>query len=346
MIEIILNANSVEGYVRQIQEHLGGTLTERYGEYILEMDNEIIKGHIRLITFDWGVSLTEHDYTCSEDILFASDTSKFNPIHFIYCSKGSIYQRFNHETEFDHVKEFHSSILTSKKSVKHFALFPKGQPLQINVISIVRKDFLKKRLSSVEQLNEKLYQVFIDNEEHKGFSYYSPIHIQMDDHVKALRDIDTIGMTRILQIEGKIYHLLSMHLAIHDKYYSNDAIPESLLKAELKIIKIYAQKIHDDSSINYSLDKLSDDSGLSQAKLQSGFKFLYLRTVTEYIREVRVEAARALMSNSDLNISQIVYAIGFTSRSYFSKIFKEKYGISPNEYKKQIVSTVEEKLEK
>ena len=98
--------------------------------------------------------------------------------------------------------------------------------------------------------------------------------------------------------------------------------------------------IRKEPSRQYTLDQLSLDYGLSQAKLQDGIKFLFTRTVTEYIRHVRLEMARDLMKNSDLNISQIVYTIGFTSRSYFSKIFKEKFGISPNEFKKQIVSKV------
>ncbi|MEZ4803411.1 MAG: AraC family transcriptional regulator [Gelidibacter sp.] len=194
----------------------------------------------------------------------------------------------------------------------------------------------------MEQLNEKLNQVFLDENGGQEFAYFSPIHLKMEDHVKELRNIDTKGMTRILQMEGEVYQLLSMHIARHDRYHTSDIMPSSLLKDELKIIRRYAKKILDDPSINYSLDQLSKDSGLSQAKLQEGFKFLYARTVTEYIRHIRLEAARDLMNNSDLNISQIVYTIGFTSRSYFSKIFKEKYDITPHEYKKQIVSTVEE----
>jgi AraC-like DNA-binding protein len=43
-----------------------------------------------------------------------------------------------------------------------------------------------------------------------------------------------------------------------------------------------------------------------------------------------------MLKNTDLNISQIVYSIGFSSRSYFSKIFKEKYDISPNKLKKEL----------
>src|SRR5690606_32887981 len=118
---------------------------------------------------------------------------------------------------------------------------------------------------------------------------------------------------------------------------SNEAIPNSLLKDELKTIRQQAKKIMDDPSENYNLDDISRNSGLSQAKLQEGFKFLYARTVSEYIRHVRLEAARDLMNSTDLNISQIVYTIGFTSRSYFSKIFKEKYDMTPHEFKKQVV---------
>lgn len=42
--------------------------------------------------------------------------------------------------------------------------------------------------------------------------------------------------------------------------------------------------------------------------------------------------AEKLIKTTDLNISQIVYTIGLSSRSYFSKIFKEKYKCSPREY--------------
>ena len=77
-------------------------------------------------------------------------------------------------------------------------------------------------------------------------------------------------------------------------------------------------------------------SGLSQAKLQEGFKLLYARTVTEYIRHIRLEAARDYISTTEMNISQIVYTIGFSSRSYFSKIFKRKYGISPSDFQNNI----------
>jgi AraC family transcriptional regulator, transcriptional activator for feuABC-ybbA operon len=71
---------------------------------------------------------------------------------------------------------------------------------------------------------------------------------------------------------------------------------------------------------------------MSPCKLQEGFKMLHDRTVSDFIRNVRLEKAEELISHSDLNISEIVYSIGFTSRSYFAKIFKEKFHCSPKTY--------------
>jgi len=42
------------------------------------------------------------------------------------------------------------------------------------------------------------------------------------------------------------------------------------------------------------------------------------------------------MKTTDLNISEIVYSVGITSRSYSSKIFKDHYNMSPNDYRSKI----------
>lgn len=342
MIEVVINAETTEGALQQMQNYFGGEITERWGEYTLYFDNNIAKGCIRCITFDWGVSLMEIDALFFEDILFINDTGNSNPIHFSYCSQGYYKHKFENQTEFHSINQFHSSIIVSKKNLKILALFPKEVHIILNDIRIIRTEFIKKRNNQLSELNENLYRVFADDKDETAFAYYSPIHLRMEDHVKTLRDLKTEGMTRVLQIEGEVYHLLSMHIARHDRYQSIEVVPNSLLKDELKVIRRHAKKILEDPSFNYNLDQISTDSGLSQAKLQEGFKFLYARTVTEYIRHVRLEAARDLMNTTDLNISQIVYTIGFTSRSYFSKIFKEKYEMTPHEFRKQVVVVNEE----
>jgi len=145
------------------------------------------------------------------------------------------------------------------------------------------------------------------------------------------------GMLRILKIEAKVYEILSLHIQQHNRILEGEKIPNALDKGDLKIVRKIGNGIVKSPAKEYSLEQLSYKSGLTQAKLQEGFKFLYNRTVTEYIRHIRLESARNLLKNTDLNVSQVVYSIGFSSRSYFSKIFKEKYDITPNQFKKNLV---------
>jgi len=342
MKEINLTASNIFEVAKQMQRHIGGDISHKWGEYILEVDNNLAKGCIKYVAFDWGVSLVDFNIIFFENMVLTSGSLVYNPIHFFYCTKGLFEHKFSDEANYKKVQEFHSAIVVSNSKSNHEYFFPKEVHVQLNTISIVRKRFLKKRLNISHMLNDKLHKIFVDTQHKNQFAYYGPISLKMADHVNSLKNIKAGGIIRILQMEGEVYHLLSMHIKTHNKYEDSKPLKLSLLKSELKKIRRIAKKIAKDCSKNYSLDEISLNSGLSQAKLQEGFKFLYGKTVSEYIRHARLEEARDLMNNSNLNISQIVYSIGFTSRSYFSKIFKEKYGISPSEFKKQIIVTMDD----
>lgn len=343
MTEIIVDAESTGGTVQQIQSVIGGEIEERWGEFTLTVNSALAHGNIRFITFDWGVSLLEYDITFFDDICLVMDASQYNPIHFAYCLEGHCGHRFGYQSDDDikTLEQFQSVIITSRDGGYNYGYFPANKKLEINVIQIIRKQFLKKRLNSLDALNKKLYEVFFDTDHEKTFAYYGAYNLKLANKIGALRKVKTKGMVRMMMIEGLVYEILSMHILQHDKSIRNKAPETSLLRSELKIIRRLAQKIASHVSAEYSLELLSLESGLSQAKLQEGFKLIYARTVTEYIRHVRLEEARDLMRTTDLNISQIVYTIGFSSRSYFSKIFKNKYGISPSEFQNNTLVTAE-----
>ncbi len=344
MITIQITAKSTAGTVKQIQEVIGGKITERWGEFTLTVNSKYATGNIRFITFDWGVSLLEYDITFHDEVTLVMDTSEYNPIHFTYCLEGYCKHRFGYQTEKEikSLEQFQSVIITSKDGGYNYGYFPKDLKLAINVIQITRKKFLNKRLNGVDALNKKLYEVFVDADHDNTFAYYGSYNLKLADKIGAFRKVrNKNGMIRIMQIEGLVYETLALHIGQHEKDNKGDLPPTSLLRSELKIVRSLATKIVKNVAQDYNLDKLSLESGLSQAKLQEGFKLLYARTVTEYIRHARLEAARDYLSNSDMNISQVVYTIGFSSRSYFSKIFKNKYGISPSEFHANVKQNLE-----
>ncbi|WP_299101393.1 AraC family transcriptional regulator [uncultured Winogradskyella sp.] len=341
MTEILISAENTKDIIEQLQNNIGGEILERWGESTLVVNNEKANGTVKVIPFDWGVNLMIYDIEFLSEVVLRIEATEFNPIRFIYNLQGEFLHRFGIQSREALIEQFQTLIFTNKTDGINCLHFKEGVRIETNIIQIVRKDFLKKRTTKVSTLNKKLQEVFVDTDHDNRFSHHGTLNLKMADHVKKLHNIKTKGMLRILKMEAKVYEILSLHIQQYIKQSQGVELPTSLVKSELKRIRKVGEKILKNPSKSYNLEDLSNETGLSQAKLQDGFKFLYTRTVTEFIRHVRLEQARDLLKTTDLNISQVVYTIGFTSRSYFSKIFKEKYNVSPNEFKMQTPTKVE-----
>lgn len=335
MTTINITAKDTQGTVKQIQSVIGGTITERWGEYVLDVDSNLAKGKITFLNFEWGGSVLQYDITFLDDITLIMDTSEYNPIHFTYTTEGYCFHRFELEDKKRKLEQYQSVIITSKDGGFNYGYFEKNVKLKIHLIQISRVEFIQKRLNDASLLNKKLYNVFHDQQHENVFAYFGTYNLKLANLIKQYNAIKQKGMIRILIKEGIVYQILSEHMLQHNKDVKRKRKPDtSLTKKEISLIRKTAQKILKNVAEEYNVEELANEIGLTQAKLQEGFKLLFSRTVIEYIRHVRLEEARDLMNNTDYNISQIVYSIGFSSRSYFSKIFKRKYGISPSEFLK------------
>ena len=76
---------------------------------------------------------------------------------------------------------------------------------------------------------------------------------------------------------------------------------------------------------------------LSRSKLYRKIKALTGDTANEFIRKVRLEKAKQLISETEHTISEVCYKVGFSSPSYFTKCFKNHFGILPTEVRESIV---------
>lgn len=81
------------------------------------------------------------------------------------------------------------------------------------------------------------------------------------------------------------------------------------------------------------LNKLIELSGKSQEHFTREFKKHYGITPSEHINNLRLQHAAILLKTSNEKIIDIVYECGFRNLSYFNRLFKEKYLISPREYR-------------
>ncbi len=87
---------------------------------------------------------------------------------------------------------------------------------------------------------------------------------------------------------------------------------------------------------NFSVEQLADELGVSRSSLHRKMRVLTNQSATEFIRYVRMKKALKLMKDSDLNIDEIGFAVGFNSHSYFTQCFKKLYGKTPTEYQAEL----------
>lgn len=84
----------------------------------------------------------------------------------------------------------------------------------------------------------------------------------------------------------------------------------------------------------YTVENLAKDLTISRVQLYRKVKAILGISVSDHINNIRLEKSKELLLNSNQNISEIAYSVGFSSPNYFSTSFKNKYGLSPKEFKK------------
>jgi AraC-like DNA-binding protein len=88
------------------------------------------------------------------------------------------------------------------------------------------------------------------------------------------------------------------------------------------------------SKIDLTVEELSESLGISRVHLYKKILGVTGMTPLELIRALRVERGKHLLRDSQLNVSEVAYMVGFNSPRYFSKYFKDMYGMLPSEYQK------------
>ena len=88
------------------------------------------------------------------------------------------------------------------------------------------------------------------------------------------------------------------------------------------------------SDSNLSVEDLAADMGLSRVQLYRKVKALTGSTPIDLLRKARLSHAQQLLQESKLTVSEVAYQVGFASPSYFTKCYKDEFGIVPGEARK------------
>ena len=99
-----------------------------------------------------------------------------------------------------------------------------------------------------------------------------------------------------------------------------------------KAIEIVEKNI---DNTEFSVEELSHELNMSRVNLYKKLLSLTGKTPIEFIRIIRLKRAAQLLRESQLTVSEIAYKVGFNNPKYFTKYFKEEFGVLPSVYAQQ-----------
>lgn len=95
------------------------------------------------------------------------------------------------------------------------------------------------------------------------------------------------------------------------------------------------------SNEQFGVSELADLMNMSRSNLLRKIKKQTQGSVSQFIREVRLQKGMTMLKETELTVSEISYEVGFSNNSYFIKCFRDYYGYSPGEARKKIGEQVE-----
>ncbi len=155
------------------------------------------------------------------------------------------------------------------------------------------------RNGNLPQLGAKLYQEF------RRFDAFSPLIIE--------------GL--MLEIAGE---------TARQTFEKKNQIPLWLKKVEMLLQERFNEQI--------LLTEIAKFVQIHPVHLAQSFRKYRQTTVGNYLREIRLEKSRQELIETKKTLSEISFNNGFSDQSHFSRLFKQKFGITPNQYRQNFKS--------
>ncbi|MEO6348732.1 MAG: helix-turn-helix transcriptional regulator [Aquaticitalea sp.] len=311
----------------------GTDYSENCGDFRIDLPDTWGKGHIRGINFEGGMGILQYSCSFNEDLEIQFVIDEVHPLKYLFCLDGELKHHFANESILHTLDQFQNVIVASEGNNGHILKFEKAIFTDIYSVEIDRKKFKSKMACEIILAEPKLQIMFADDHAKQQFYYKGLYSLVLAMLFQEIKEFAHTGLINKLFLEGKAYQILANQLiqyADDDKHESDQNL---LRKSEVKSILEAVAIIESNLDSLGSIRSIAQRVGINGNKIQNGFKSMYGMTVNSYIQKNRLEMAKNLLLNTNYPIQEIMQKVGWNSKSYFSKIFKETYKSSPSDFR-------------
>ncbi|MDR0865147.1 MAG: helix-turn-helix domain-containing protein [Candidatus Symbiothrix sp.] len=176
---------------------------------------------------------------------------------------------------------------------------------------------------------------FYNNVSHE---FKTPLNLIINPLRKLLPDIK--DNNKKIQLESVMQNALNLNELIQQQLKQKITFetlttlkPVEITSPDEKFLSEMTGIIEDRiSDLDLNVNSLSILSGMGSKQIYRKIKQLTGKSPVEYIRSIRLKKAAMLLSQNKFTVSEVMYMVGFSSPSYFSKCFQAEFGKSPKKY--------------
>jgi len=139
---------------------------------------------------------------------------------------------------------------------------------------------------------------------------------------------DRYGYEIVVQVE-----LMQMLLGILENLQDRVCETDLVQNKDSIRIKQMLGYIHDHFAEPLTVSQIAAVSSISESECYRCFRKVLDSSPIDYLLQYRIRAAAGLLSGTDMSISNICFATGFNSPSYFAKVFRQELLVSPRKYR-------------
>ncbi|MFA9392135.1 MAG: two-component regulator propeller domain-containing protein [Prolixibacteraceae bacterium] len=150
-----------------------------------------------------------------------------------------------------------------------------------------------------------------------------------DDYITKPFNIDILEtrIKNLLAIRKNLKEKYIRHLKLDPKDVEIENEDEKFLRKALRIVEENIE------NSEFSVEVFALEMGLSRVHLYRKLHALIEESPVDFIKRIRLKRAAQLLSESQMNVSEVCYAVGFKNPVYFAKCFKKEYKMLPSDYK-------------
>lgn len=135
-------------------------------------------------------------------------------------------------------------------------------------------------------------------------------------------------------IKSLLYNRERLRCYYTSNYYKLEGLESFGSTEQQFVVRLNAIIDENLDNTDFSVEQLAEMLHISRVQLYRKIKAILGINISDYIGNIRLERAKAMLDRNEHTISEIAYSCGFSTPNYFSTAFKNKYGSSPAAYRK------------